>query len=149
MSNPMEKTLYRTAALIFEEMAFLLPTPVDGSIGSVPSLMASVNYRGPFGGRVLVRVTKDVLPLIACNMLGLDEAPAESMERDALGEIANVICGNVLPAIGGSDEVFHLDAPLFFESATPEEPVRPEEVKAVVHIGLDPGRADITFCVKS
>lgn len=52
-----------------------------------------------------------MLPVIAANMLGEEEPVAEELMADALGEIANVICGNALPAIAGKKEVFRLQPP--------------------------------------
>jgi len=44
-------------------------------------------------------------------MLGEDKAVNASLQQDTLGEIANIICGNALPAIFGFETVFHLEAP--------------------------------------
>ena len=49
---------------------------------------------------------------LAANMLGVSDAEADARtRRDALGEVANVVCGNVLPLVGGRHAVFHLGAP--------------------------------------
>jgi len=37
--------------------------------------------------------------VLTANVLGEEGTPDESMQRDALGELANIVCGNVLPAI--------------------------------------------------
>ena len=52
-----------------------------------------------------------MLPGLAANMLGVDEAPGSAEQADALGELANVLCGNLLPAIAGEQHVFILEAP--------------------------------------
>jgi hypothetical protein len=72
-------------------------------------------------------------------MLGEDEPPSERWQRDALCEIANVICGNALPVIAGAKEVFHLSAPQFIEGA----PENGEKPAAEAHVGLEEGRADV------
>jgi len=41
---------------------------------------------------------------------GLAEPPSPAEQRDALHEVANVICGSLLPAIAGTDQVFTLAA---------------------------------------
>ena len=48
-------------------------------------------------------------------MLGEDE-PTDLQIIDALGEVSNVICGNVLPEISESKkDVFHLDSPKIYD----------------------------------
>jgi len=61
--------------------------------------------------------------------------------RDALGEVANVVCGNLLPEIAGRDAVFRLDAPRAFDGAgcghgTPA---------AALSLGVDGGRAELAL----
>ena len=147
MNNPAEKTLYRTAAVIFEEMGFLLPIPGDAPIGDSPAAGASVSFSGPFSGMLIVRVTRDALPVLSTNMLG-EPAPADArVERDALGEVANVICGNVLPAIAGPDTVFHLKTPLFFDGEVPARLIASHQLRADAHITLECGRADVMLYV--
>ena len=105
-----------------------------------PDAAVSVGFRGPFEGRLVVRAFGGVLPTLAMNMLGEEEAPPAALQRDALGEVANVICGNLLPAIAGSREVFRLDAPVPEgpEAAAPGAPLLSSAV-----LGLEDGRAEI------
>ena len=100
----------------------------------------SVDFEGPVSGKLLVRVCGGLLPTIAANMLGEDDAPSKSLQYDALGEIANVICGNMLPGIAGSKDVFHVSSPKMAESID-SPPV------AEVQVGLGLGRADLLLFV--
>jgi len=143
MSDAAEKTLYRTAALIFEELSFILPSPVTRPIGDVPAAGASVRFTGAFSGALVVRITRDLMPILSANMMGDDEPPDERLQRDAVGEIANVICGNVLPKIAATDEPFHLETPQYFEDALPAGFDPSLTLKAEIHIGLDSGNADV------
>jgi CheY-specific phosphatase CheX len=145
MSNPADKALYRAAAVIFEEMGFLLPTPSDRPIGHSPAAGAIVSFRGPFAGALTLRITRDVLPILTSNMLGDERSENEQLERDAVGEIANVICGNVLPAIAGGDATFSLECPRFFEGQVPGDTLPARTPSAEIHVGLDPGQADIAL----
>jgi hypothetical protein len=145
MGDPADKTLYRTAAVIFEELGFLLPTPADNPIGSEPAAGAIIRFKGAFGGTLVVRITREVLPVLSANMLGDDAPRDESMQRDAIGEIANVICGNVLPALAGEAAVFNLESPSFFDGAAPADGLPDGRPSAEVHIGLDPGQADVSL----
>jgi len=52
-----------------------------------------------------------MLPQLSSNMLGEAEQTNALLERDSLGEIANVICGNATSGNLWIEPVFHLDAP--------------------------------------
>jgi hypothetical protein len=102
----------------------------------------SVEFEGPFSGKLLVKLCGGLLPLIAANMLGEEDVPSKSLQYDALGEIANVICGNMLPGIAGSKDIFRVRAPKMDESVD-LPPV------AEVQVGLGLGRADLLLFVSS
>jgi hypothetical protein len=60
----------------------------------------------------VLTVDEAMMPALAANMLGVDEPPPPPADqRDALGELANVLCGNLLPEIAGTEHVFLLAAP--------------------------------------
>jgi CheY-specific phosphatase CheX len=80
-------------------------------------------------------------------MLGDDQQPDELAGRDAVGEIANVICGNVLPAITSSTEAFHIDPPRYFDGPVPADLACFPASITEVHLGLDSGTADVTLFV--
>jgi hypothetical protein len=104
--------LGEVTALTLETLCFFYPeaemteeqegAPVDGAM--------SVRFEGPLNGRVVVRFCGGLLPLLASNMLG-DAYGDLHMQRDALAEVANVICGNLMPLIGGAAAAFVLRAP--------------------------------------
>jgi hypothetical protein len=66
-----------------------------------------------------VILNAEALSTLSCNMLGLDKLPDETIAQDALGEIANVICGNVLPAVFGLKEAFRLEPPQILVESDP------------------------------
>ena len=145
MSSDITRVLREVAASTFENLAFLFPsdeldeTRYSGSADAT----ASVRFRGPFTGRLVVRVYGGVLPSIASNMLGGDNAPADQLQRDALGEIANVICGNALPKIGSATDVFLLDAPQVSLFEIPNAGIPTAEAR----IALEQGGADVLLFV--
>lgn len=141
--NNLERALYQAAASTFEDLGFMftsdevsdsqLALPIQTSIG--------VNFTGPIRGTLELRVTDSVAESLTSNMLGEDTPPTDEMKQDALGELANVICGNFLPAVGGLKDIFRISSPqllpLNTDSFTGLMPA------ADVKIGLDGGRADI------
>jgi hypothetical protein len=142
MKRKLETELYKAAILAFEGLGFLLPTPEidDQQLNARVEAAVSVEFEGPFSGKLLLRVCGGLLPIITTNMLGEEKVPSKKLQYDALGEVANVICGNMLPAIGGSKHVFHVSAPKVADIID-LPPV------AEVQVGLGLGRADLLLFV--
>lgn len=112
--NKLATQLYQVAARTFENMAFLIEMPEMNDTSSQVQFtaQATVSFHGPFCGKVTLQVDEELLQTLAANMLGEMDVPSESQQLDALGEMTNVITGNLLPAIAGSEKVFNLDAPV-------------------------------------
>ena len=105
-----------------ENFAFLIPVGTCAEppastwdvILAVEFLHLGTHHRG----RVLIALTASASAEAARNILGLDpdtEVDAES-RRDAAGELANIIAGNLLPHLFGEGEGFDLTQP----SAAPD-----------------------------
>lgn len=60
-------------------------------------LVGAVNYAGEVVGTMSLHVSEDFAKLITCSMLGIDESDIEGIEeiKDVLGELANIISGNL------------------------------------------------------
>lgn len=142
MLQPATTSLFQAATSTFESLALLFPEPCSTEGAEFIPLAAAVNvvYRGAGNGRVVVGVTSGVLPALAENMLGAAAAPDTQVQRDALGELANVVTGNVLPLINGATAVFRLDAP----APAGDEPFRlleGEVLMAFTRLQMDEGEA--------
>ena len=140
MRSTMERFLSRALTATFEELALICPDTKlsDAQSEAVVDVAVTVSFRGPLSGRLVLRASSEILPDIAANMLGADGEYPLAVQRDALGELANVICGNLLPMIGGAEAVFVLSAP--HEYLTGGEPQRCTPVSRAC-IGIDNGRA--------
>lgn len=143
MNKSAEKILYRKAVLIFEELGFLMPNSDGGESRLDDCSTATVSFNGPFSGCLLVSVSQGILPVLASNMLGEQGAKVQSLQQDALCEIGNIICGNVLPAIYGFKPVFHLDAPEVTDASVVARLESAFEAVAKVHVGFDSGHAEV------
>ncbi len=144
MNSKMENALYQSASLTFEKLGFLFPigetAPFDNSaFGS--DKCVSVDFYGDFHGRVVLNVSNDLLPIVAENILGDDETPSENLQLDALGEVANVICGNVLPMIFGEQSVIRLSAPQHGKSDRGKN--NATKLVGEIRLGFDEGRANV------
>jgi CheY-specific phosphatase CheX len=147
MNNAAEKILYRKAALIFEELGFLMPRSENSEMASSDSISAMVTFKGPFSGCLLVSLSPQMLSLLSSNMLGEEGRSNKLLEQDSLREIANVICGNALPAIYGFESVFHLDAPALLDDPDSVLSNSDYRKEAQVHISFDSGRAAVSILV--
>lgn len=146
MSSTTVRSLSQATTATFEELALLFPEmELSEEQAAAPLDMAvSVDFRGPMSGRLVVRASQCILPAIAANMLGAEESQQLPLQRDALGEIGNVICGHVLPLIAGPDKIFNLAAPQIH--ADGRLPMRESDrFEAQVQIGVESGRAEATL----
>jgi hypothetical protein len=86
-----------------ETMAFVSLVPAELPCG-VPSeaLLVSIAFTGPFAGRVELLAPEAFGALLAANMLGCEPSDPDAAGRavDALKELMNVTCGDLLRKIG-------------------------------------------------
>ena len=139
--NSYATPLAEVATRTLEELCFFFAMPLlnDEQREAGTDAAMSVRFHGPLSGRLVVQLAGGMLPMLASNMLGDVDGNA-AMQRDALGEVANIVCGNLLPLIGGSADVYAIDAamPAVAVERSAQAPV------ATVHLGLeDAGRADV------
>ncbi|MCE5218405.1 chemotaxis protein CheX [bacterium] len=142
MTNSLDLRLYRAAAQTFEELAFLFayPQQAEAQSAAPTDVIASASFRGPLQGRVTVACPRSMLPAIARNMLGEAEDPPELQQLDALSEMANVVCGNLLPTLAPEGSVFHMEAPQVFEG----DLLRAEDTPAArTRLEFDEGWAEV------
>jgi hypothetical protein len=146
VTRELADVLHASAARTFEQLTFSLPLDVPSSPNaqhpSPITLTASVDFRGPFVGRLEVGVTASLLPTIAANMLGQDDPPPLAEQHDALRELANVICGNLLPEIAGPGPLFALAAPSLDAAGATDQPLA-----ADVQLAFDEGTARLRLFV--
>jgi hypothetical protein len=108
--NPLENQLYEIAADTFEKICFmyLLPDVSEAPAEVGESLAMKVEFEGPFFGRLVVSAGPRLSKAITTSMLGAKD-PNEAQIRDALGEVANIVGGNIFPLVA-QDTVFRMKA---------------------------------------
>ncbi len=119
MATTLIDALMTTSVGVLEDLCFVCPDPAgDSAPQSMKTLTVEVAFEGPVQGSLTLRFLDVPREEIAAAMLGeVSGELSESDTRDALGEVANVICGQLLPRIAGDRAVFDLGAPSFAESA--------------------------------
>lgn len=115
MGNQINKILRSVAAETLEGLAFVFALPAESidEIDYDSLIVANVTFVGVFSGTLIAIVSREILPGLAGNMLGVESEDAVSLDQqqDALKELLNVICGNLLPALAGDREIFHISVP--------------------------------------
>ena len=70
------------------------------------------SFSGHASGQISMMVRRDICDELVSNILGVDpgeDGGADS--EDALGELLNVVCGQLLTTIAGNEPVFDLSPP--------------------------------------
>lgn len=147
MNSNLKETLYKATVLTFEELCFMFPAPeMEEELKDVKlEAMVVVEFQGPFNGELAVKTCGELYRAIPTNMLGEDDSTARQ-RRDALCEIANVICGNMLPGIAGPKEVFDISSPREMENGESGDGLH-EDPAAEVCMALDQGKVEITLFI--
>ncbi len=107
--------LYDVAADVLEQFAFMFLAPVESGLAPLRGRMflhAGIKFSGPFSGWLSLSAAPSFCSLLAANVLGMepDELTPEHAE-DALKELVNVICGELLVALAGKAAIFDLSVP--------------------------------------
>jgi len=137
----------KVAEETFGNLAFMLTMPQDEDTDYSQVAWgygASVAFTGPFSGKLLISITSDMLGPMAENMLGMEpgEKPPEGVEiEDALIELLNVICGNLLPAIASNEVVFNIEGPEMLEDPNLPEIMQQHQFAGDSILLLDSGVA--------
>jgi len=140
MSDRIKAIVAKESVQTLEKLAFIFATPADENVEpeAGETVDAAIRFSGPFSGSMLILYPADDLDELAANMLGLDDEDDISGEQklDALRETINIVCGNILPAIGGKKTVFDIAPPQIIDAPVD----RPNVAGAVkVQLELDEG----------
>ncbi len=150
MQERIQNQLFLTAILTFEELGFLLPSKElsEEQGEAVLQEWASAKFSGAFDGEIVLRMSKGALEEVATNMLGCEGGVTLAQQHDALGEIANVFCGNLLPAISGTQSEFSIEAPKTGSGEYNELGSEAVQLRAQVDVGLElDDRAEVMLFV--
>lgn len=100
---------------IIEKQAFLLGEPADRDELADEiddGFKATVNFSGHASGSLRMLASRATCQELAANVLGVDEEDIDdAAARDAMGEMLNVLCGNILTELAGENPIFDLTPP--------------------------------------
>ncbi len=148
MNNKYDETLSNVASETFESLAFMFRMITEDEELSVEvcgsSVTASIAFEGPFDGKLFLRLATETIPLVAANMLGMDEGKLTTpQQQDAFKELLNVVCGNLLPEIAGTEAVFNVQAPQLVADGDIPASIDGRQPLATVRLILDDGEAEL------
>jgi CheY-specific phosphatase CheX len=149
--NTTEETLAAVGKQVFEAMAFTFEMPgQEAPAGGEAMLRATVAFNGPVHGALVVNLPQAMLPALVANMLGEDEGAelSEQQQYDGLGELANVICGNIVQALAGPQAVFALDSPWIESTPAPAGPPGSGATVTTARLSLESGWVELVLCVE-
>lgn len=147
-----EETLAAVGKEVFETMAFTFEMPgQDPPAEGEATVRATVAFAGPVHGTLSIVLPVAMLPALVANMLGEDEGTEfpEQQLHDAVGELANVICGNVVQTLAGAQAVFTLESPWIEAPPAPAGPPSADETVTTARLSLESGSAELTLCVET
>jgi chemotaxis protein CheY-P-specific phosphatase CheC len=148
MKKKIEAVLEEAAIRTFEDICFMYLEPElkDSQKNLTLEAVAEVKFRGDFSGKLIIESRGDLVSAVAANMLSNDH-PSSQQKRDAFGEIANIICGNIVPSLGRRKGLgYKIESPI---SLHKDELLKEEkgDPLAEVTLNFNQGRADIKFFV--
>jgi hypothetical protein len=98
-----------------ETMAFVCLVPAEQPcVLPAEALIVCIDFKGPFNGTVELVASEAFGSMLAANMLGCDPAEPEATSRaiDAMKELMNVTCGDLLSkVVAGQTHGFEMGLP--------------------------------------
>lgn len=119
MPEDHSEELTRVFNEVLEQFAFMFADPPDSEDINLEEdiAVASMSFQNASAGRLELIVPQSMGPVLSANVLGLDPDDELVLKApyDALKELLNVTCGNILTAIAGDELVFDLTVPVVEE----------------------------------
>ena len=123
MSQTRTATLTEIFSEVLAKLAFMFTDDdqAEVALGEV-WLETTISYEGAQRGRLCFRCTRDFTRQLAANLLGIDveQEDAARKAEDAVKDFMNIVCGQLVTALHGSNAVFNLSIPACRE--LPETP---------------------------
>jgi len=99
---------------VIEELTLMIVEPSDVLPEDwCPELKVSIGFDGPVNGRLILLSDGALCDSVAANLLGSDLSDPEVLANahDAVGELLNVVCGNLVTRVFDSQRAFALTLP--------------------------------------
>ena len=149
MKKQIENVLKEATIITLEDLCFIYQVPElkDAQENLPLEAAAEVKYRSDdFTGKLLIETRGGLFSAIAINMLSNDN-PSEQQKKDALGEIANIICGNIVPSLGRGGREYKIESPISLKKDDLLKEKKQGKPLVEITLNFNQGRADVKFFV--
>ena len=128
-------TLRQVVADVLERFAFSFVDDDKPQFHDTEVLLSDLAFKGPVQGKVGLSLSRDLATELGVNILGVDpeSAPPETA-HDAIKELTNIICGDLLFRLYGPQAVFDLCVP---QLHTTSGGAAPKPNAAVVELSVE------------
>lgn len=159
MDDRLNQILTSVSAETLEKLAFVFafadePPSLTGNdnvhiLADPNNYLVRVVFRGPFSGSLAMDITPEDLKEVAANMLGLDlgDPISDADQQDALKEVANVVCGNLLPVLAGKEAVFDIESPVVSRNVASDPDTGNSVPSAAARLNLEAGNCNLCLFV--
>ena len=108
-----QSALARLVVDALERTAFVLADPCEEPESLPPAdTFAIIDFRGPACGGVDLRASRAFARNLAASLLGVEPSEIQDSQSDeALRELANIVAGSVITALGGDNCCYSLGLP--------------------------------------
>jgi len=98
---------------VIEELALMSVNEPEEEYTLKGEVVGSVDFVGPFRGRLSAKCDRKLAVVFASNLLGVERESHQASEKtcDAFGEMLNILCGNLVTKLFGSQHAFSLSMP--------------------------------------
>lgn len=151
----LQEFMQEAAYTTFEVTCYMFPVAeseledmgIDTNVTDSEMVTAVVTFEGAAEGAMFISANEDLYHALAVNMLG--ENSAESEEKDAaLCEIANIVCGNIVPFFAHDAEICKIHPPEISGSGQEKRFQQEGFQDEKLRVFLDEGIADILLFFK-
>lgn len=148
MKTKIENVLKEATIRTFEDICFMYLDPelAESQKNLEPEAAAEVTFHGDMTGKLIIESRGGLYSAMAINMLSHDH-PSVQQKKDALGEIANIICGNIVPSLGRRKEKgYKIESPVYLDKTAWLKENQRKPLAEVI-LNFNQGRADIKIFV--
>ena len=120
MDNEKREVFTRVLEEVLEQLAFMFGKVVDKEeifTENEKYLHVTMEFKGAQTGDVGIAISAWLGVVLASNILGIDEGEEVALDKsaDALKELLNIVCGQLLTTVYGEEPVFDLTVPELVE----------------------------------
>jgi len=98
---------------VIENLTMMVVDDPETCENFAPQLRGQIEFTGPVNGSLGIQCSENLAQKLAANLLGVEQETMETQANawDALAELLNVVCGNLVTSLYDSERPFNLSSP--------------------------------------